>query len=246
LAAPISGSNDEVVTGVSKEEVPACLVDAGKLLFKRATAYAEISKERMVISRLNALAWITAGTRKVDRITTSVALGLTIIQNQDILYTKKHPIAILCLGCDVIITLTPKKATSTTLVSKTSTKKAGRRTSRKGKEPEVQPEVQLDMSTLIPFEDGEKPLNVQNEKENQGEEEEEELPEGGLGAEADGYPGGDNHAPLASSSSSQFPSVALVTASKLPESTVQVTMVHGDVLVLSGEDYVVRFLSAGF
>jgi hypothetical protein len=100
------------------------------------------------------------------------------------------------------------------------------------------------MSTLIPFEDGEKPLNVQNEKENQGEEE--ELPEGGLGAEADGYSGGDDHAPLASSSSSQFPSVALVTASKLPESTVQVTMVHGDVLVLSGEDYVVRFLSAGF
>lgn len=246
MAAPISGSNDEVVTGVSKEEVPACLVDAGKLLFKRAIAYAEISKERMVISRLNALAWITAGTRKVDRITTSsVALRLTIIQNQDILYTKKHPIAILCLGCDVIITLAPKQVASTTLVSKTSTKKAGQRTSRKGKEPEVQPEVQLDMSTLIPFEDGEKPLNVQNEKENQGEEE--ELPEGGLAAEADRYSGGDNHAPLASSSSSsQFPSVALITASKLPESTVQVTMVHGDVLVLSGEDYVVRFLSAGF
>ncbi|KAJ2917071.1 hypothetical protein MD484_g3333, partial [Candolleomyces efflorescens] len=219
LAAPISGSADEVVTGVKGEIIPSCLVDAGKLLFKRATAYAEISKERMIISRLNALAWITAGIRK----------------NQDILCAKKHPIAILCLGCDVIVTLTPTKVTATTVVSKTSTKKAGRKASKKGKEPQVQ----LDMSTLISFEDDEK---QEQEKEKEGGEEE----VGGPGAEADGDSGGDNHAPLAStSSSSQFPSLALATASKLPEGTVQLTMVHGDVLVVSGEDYVFSLKRSG-
>ena len=160
-----------------------------------------------------------------------VVLGLIEWQNQDILCAKKHPIAILCLGCDVTVTLTTKKVTATTVVSKVSTKKAGRKASKKGKEP------QLDMSTLISFEDDEK---QEQEKEKEGGEEE-------VGAEADGDSGGDNHAPLAStSSSSQFPSLALATASKLPEGTVQLTMVHGDVLVLSGEDYVVRFLAACF
>ncbi|KAJ2936980.1 hypothetical protein H1R20_g87, partial [Candolleomyces eurysporus] len=226
LASPISGSNDEVVAGVSGKSVPVCLVDAGKLLFKRATAYAETPKERMVISRLNFLAYITAGTKK----------------NQDILCTKKHPIAILCLGCDVIMTLTPKKITAVD-ATLTTTKKAGRKASKKGKgkEPEVKVQVaELDMSTLIPFEDAEKPVNVENGSENG----EEELPDDGPGVEAEGS-AGDKDPPMASSSSSQFQSVALVTASKLPEETVQVTMVHGDVLVLSGEDYVFSLKRTG-
>ena len=94
------------------------------------------------------------------------------------------------------------------------------------------------MSTLIPFEDAEKPVNVENGNENG----EEDLPDDGPGVEAEGS-SGDKDPPMASSSSSQFQSVALVTASKLPEETVQVTMVHGDVLVLSGEDYVVSLVS---
>lgn len=57
---PVDGAN-----GMGDGGVPRCLVKAGEFITKRAVLYAEVPKEKMVVSAVEVLAWLVAGGRKV-------------------------------------------------------------------------------------------------------------------------------------------------------------------------------------
>ncbi|KAF6760689.1 hypothetical protein DFP72DRAFT_881256 [Ephemerocybe angulata] len=187
--------------------VPDCLVKAGTLLAKRASAYAEIGVETMEVSKLKVLAWMAPGKR----------------MNQDVLRAKSSPVAVLCLGSDVVMCLSPQKGPEARKASGSSKKGAAKGSaSKKGKEVEPQ----LDLSSLIVMEE----RSTMKEEKSDGAQTEFNMQESSS-----------VEAPVASSS--QPPAVTPVN--KLAEDTVQVTMVHGDVLVLSGEDFTYSLKRSG-
>ncbi|KAF6752109.1 hypothetical protein DFP72DRAFT_906140 [Ephemerocybe angulata] len=159
--------------------VPDCLVKAGELLAKRVSAYAEIGVEAMEVSKLKVLAWMAPGKW----------------MNQDVLRAKSSPVAVLCLGSDVVMCLSPQKAPEARKAPGSS-KKGPTKNSASKKGKEVEP-PQLDLSSLI----------VMDESSTMKEEEKSD------GAQTE---------TLNVASSSRPPAVTPVN--KLAEGTVQVTM----------------------
>ncbi|KAF5341226.1 hypothetical protein D9611_005925 [Ephemerocybe angulata] len=190
--------------------VPDCLVKAGTLLAKRASAYAEIGVETMEVSKLKVLAWMAPGKR----------------MNQDVLRAKSSPVAVLCLGSDVVMCLSPQKGPEARKAPGSS-KKGPAKSSASKKGKEVEP--QLDLSSLIVMDES----SALKEETSDGAQ--------ATSTELNMQESSSVEAPVASSS--QPPAVTPVN--KLAEGTVQVTMVHGDVLVLSGEDFTYSLKRSG-
>ncbi|KAJ3546684.1 hypothetical protein NMY22_g1953 [Coprinellus aureogranulatus] len=86
--------------------VPAILLKTATFLAKRVSGYAEVPMESVKVEKIRVLGWMVAGSRK----------------NQGILKAKEHPVGVMCLGTDVVITLSlvPKKdkAEATQLTTK--------------------------------------------------------------------------------------------------------------------------------
>lgn len=201
---PVDGAN-----GMGDGGVPRCLVKAGEFITKRAVLYAEVPKEKMVVSAVEVLAWLVAGGRK----------------GQDIMRAKHSPMAVMCLGSDVVMCLSPqsKKVVEGGSFTLKKQKSAGAAASTSGAK---QMKGKAAMNRQVDGDDVSGLLSV-----DQGIDEDESMED----ATQEDF-AGEGNLP----SSSRAPAAA-----KLAEGTVQITMVHGDVLVLSGDDFAYSLKRSG-
>ncbi|KAG2012214.1 hypothetical protein CC2G_012249 [Coprinopsis cinerea AmutBmut pab1-1] len=208
---PSDASNSTPDRGSSATN-PECIVQARNVMVSRSRNYAEVSGDVMKINRLEIVGWVAAGSRR----------------NHPTLRAKASPVAVLCLGCDVVMTVRPAadRAVASARVPRVAKPKKpkGEGKPQAGQEPQessAQP-LQPDLDQLMPMD---------------------ETPaEPGLEPPATGSPDEQVSPPLPLEPVSA-PAQASSTA-PVPRD-IKLTMVHGDIVVFYGSDFDYSLKRAG-
>ncbi|TFK37495.1 hypothetical protein BDQ12DRAFT_161551 [Crucibulum laeve] len=79
-------------SAVAWDDAPHCITGARDLLVNHAQWYCEKEKKDAPVNHLSILAWVVAGSQR----------------GRELISAKNYPVLIMCLGCEVVISLTRK------------------------------------------------------------------------------------------------------------------------------------------